>query len=47
MYINSPGGSVASMMAIYDTMQFTAGRKMRVNASPAMDLNALLIALVR
>ncbi|HXZ69514.1 MAG TPA: ATP-dependent Clp protease proteolytic subunit, partial [Streptosporangiaceae bacterium] len=22
MYINSPGGSVTSMMAIYDTMQF-------------------------
>ena len=24
MYINSPGGSVTSMMAIYDTMQFVA-----------------------
>ena len=44
MYINSPGGSVTSMMAIYDTMQFVQPQIQTVCIGQAASAAAVLLA---
>ena len=44
MYINSPGGSVTSMMAIYDTMQFVQPELQTVCIGQAASGAAVLLA---
>ena len=44
MYINSPGGSVTSMMAIYDTMQFVQPEIATVCIGQAASAAAVLLA---
>ena len=44
MYINSPGGSVTSMMAIYDTMQFVQPEIQTVCVGQAASGAAVLLA---
>jgi len=44
MYINSPGGSVTSMMAIYDTMQFVQPEIQTVCIGQAASAAAVLLA---
>ncbi len=44
MYINSPGGSVTSMMAIYDTMQFVQPELQTVCIGQAASAAAVLLA---
>jgi ATP-dependent Clp protease protease subunit len=44
MYINSPGGSVTSMMAIYDTMQFVQPEIATVCVGQAASAAAVLLA---
>jgi ATP-dependent Clp protease protease subunit len=44
MYINSPGGSVTSMMAIYDTMQFVQPEISTVVIGQAASAAAVLLA---
>ncbi len=44
MYINSPGGSVTSGMAIYDTMQFIKPHVSTVCIGQAASMGALLLA---
>src|SRR5205807_7092522 len=44
MYINSPGGSVTSMMAIYDTMQFVQPEIQTVCIGQAASAAAGLLA---
>ena len=44
MYINSPGGSVTSMMAIYDTMQFVQPEIATVCIGQAASAPAVLLA---
>ena len=44
MYINSPGGSVTSMMAIYDTMQFVQPEISTVCVGQAASAAAVLLA---
>ena len=43
MYINSPGGSVTSMMAIYDTMQFVQPELQTVCIGQAASMGSLLL----
>ena len=44
LYINSPGGSVYSGMAIYDTMQFIKPDVQTICVGIAMSMGALLLA---
>ena len=44
LYINSPGGSVYSGLAIYDTMQFVKPEVQTICVGTAMSLSALLLA---
>src|SRR5688572_11851029 len=44
LYINSPGGSVTAMMAIYDTMQFVSNDIMTVCLGQAGSAAATLLA---
>jgi ATP-dependent Clp protease, protease subunit len=44
LYINSPGGSVTAMMAIYDTMQFVSSDIMTVCLGQAGSAAAILLA---
>jgi ATP-dependent Clp protease, protease subunit len=44
MYINSPGGSVTSMMAIYDTMQFVQPELQTVCIGQAASGAAVILA---
>ena len=44
LYINSPGGSVYSGMAIYDTMQFIKPDVQTICVGSAMSIGALLLA---
>jgi ATP-dependent Clp protease, protease subunit len=44
VYINSPGGSVYSGLAIYDTMQFVKPEVATICVGTAMSLGALLLA---
>jgi ATP-dependent Clp protease protease subunit len=44
LYINSPGGSVTAMMAIYDTMQFVASDIRTVCLGQAGSAAAILLA---
>jgi ATP-dependent Clp protease protease subunit len=44
MYINSPGGSVTSMMAIYDTMQFVQPEIQTVCVGQAASAAAVLLS---
>ena len=44
VYINSPGGSVSSGMAIYDTMQFTSPDVSTLCIGQAASMGALLLA---
>ncbi len=44
MYINSPGGSVTSMMAIYDTMQFVQPEVATVCVGQAASAAAVILA---
>jgi ATP-dependent Clp protease protease subunit len=44
MYINSPGGSMTSMMAIYDTMQFVQPQIQTVCIGQAASAAAVLLA---
>src|SRR3982751_5281324 len=44
LYINSPGGSVYSGMAIYDTMQFIKPEVQTICVGIAMSMGALLLA---
>ena len=44
VYINSPGGSVYSGLAIYDTMQFVKPEVQTICVGTAMSLSALLLA---
>ena len=44
IYINSPGGSVTSMMAIYDTMQFVQPEIQTVCIGQAASADAVLLA---
>jgi ATP-dependent Clp protease protease subunit len=44
MYINSPGGSVTSMMAIYDTMQFVQPEISTACVGQAASAAAVLLA---
>ena len=44
MYINSPGGSVTSMMAIYDTMQFVQPEIQTICIGQAASAAAVLLA---
>ena len=44
MYINSPGGSIYSGLAIYDTMQFIKPEIQTICVGVAMSMGALLLA---
>ena len=44
LYINSPGGSITSGMAIYDTMQFIKPDVQTICVGIAMSMGALLLA---
>src|SRR5213075_309402 len=44
LYINSPGGSVYSGLAIYDTMQFIKPEVQKICVGIAMSMGALLLA---
>jgi ATP-dependent Clp protease protease subunit len=44
LYINSPGGSLTSMMAIYDTMQFVAPDVATLCVGQAASSSAILLA---
>ena len=43
LYINSPGGSITSGMAIYDTMQFVRPQVMTICIGQAASMGALLL----
>ena len=43
MYINSPGGSFTSLMAIYDTMQFIGSRVATICTGMAASMGAVLL----
>ena len=43
LYINSPGGSITSGMAIYDTMQFVRPNVMTICCGQAASMGALLL----
>src|SRR5205807_9146155 len=43
LYINSPGGSITSGMAIYDTMQFVRPDVMTICCGPAGSMAATLL----
>ena len=44
LYINSPGGSITSGMAIYDTMQFVKNDIMTICIGQAASMAAVLLA---
>lgn len=44
LYINSPGGSVSAMLAIYDTMQFIKPDMSTICLGQAVSVGALLLA---
>ena len=44
LYINSPGGSITSLLAIYDTMQFVKPDVSTICVGIAMSMGALLLA---
>ena len=47
LYINSPGGSVYSGLAIYDTMQFVKPDVQTICVGIAMSMGSLLLAAAR